>query len=162
MKNEVINNIIDLMKKNDISLRDIAIVMSDRRRATMDLLCEINGKKFRLPFNEGKNEKVIGVFPFSCNTYLSVEETQEVTRMGANESKIPTFDFFRELFVVIDELNDTLSRLKLPIVEGVYFAEPTKTLTDPYWVIGIDERGFTSDYYGSDVTAKIRYCGTFE
>ena len=162
MKHPIINDIIDLMEQNGVSPRDIVIAMSDRRRRSMDLLCEINGEKVRLPFEEGKNEKVIGIFPFSSKTYLCVEETTETTRKGADEASIPTFNFFKELYVVVDELNDILTKLNLPIVEGVYFAEPTKTMYDPYWIIGIDERGFTSDYYGSDATAKIRYCGIFE
>ena len=162
MKQEIISQIIQLMDKNGITAKDIIVAVSNKRKAEMDLLCLVNGKKVRLPFEKGKKETVLGIFPFKSNVYLYAEETGEVIRTGAIEERIPTYDFFRELYVIKKELNEVLEELGLAPIEGAYFVEPIACLQRPSWIVAIDEKGFSSDYYDNDVKAKIRYCGTFE
>ena len=163
MKQKIINQIIQLMENMGITTEDIIIATNERAcRKAMDLLCEVDGVKKRLPFEEGKSKKIVGIFPFANDIFLYVEE-RETVRTDVDETKIPSRDIFDELHKVRAELNEALSSLGLPIVDGFYFAEPIIITWQPSWVVGWNKVGdFCSDYYDFDVPAKVRYCDIFE
>ena len=163
MKRQIINQIIQLMENMGITTEDIIIATNERAcRKAMDLLCEVDGVKKRLSFEEGKSKKIVGIFPFANDIFLYVEE-RETVRTDVDETKIPSRDIFDELHKVRAELNEALSSLGLPIVDGFYFAEPIIITWQPSWVVGWNKVGdFCSDYYDFDVPAKVRYCDIFE
>ena len=122
MKRQIINQIIQLMENMGITTEDIIIATNERAcRKAMDLLCEVDGVKKRLPFEEGKSKKIVGIFPFANDIFLYVEE-RETVRTDVDETKIPSRDIFDELHKVRAELNEALSSLGLPIVDGFYFS----------------------------------------
>lgn len=164
MKQKIINQIIQLMENMGITTEDIIIATNERAsRKPMDLLCEVDGVKKRLPFEEGKSKKIVGIFPFANDIFLHVEEREETVRTDVDETKIPTCDIFDELHKIRVELNEALSSLGLPIVDGFYFAEPIITMHQPSWIVGWNKEGkFCSDYYDTNVQAKVRYCDIFE
>ena len=110
MKQQIIKQITKLMRQHEISIKDLKKIIDSADN--FDLLCEVNGKFVRLPFEDGYEKKIIGIFHSRhSNMFLYVDETPETLRDEANEFKIPTVRYWEEIFKVKDELNNTLVSL---------------------------------------------------
>ena len=129
-----------------------------------DLLCLIKDEKRRLPYNVGRFKTVIGIFPYKDSpVFLYTKETELTVRLGADENKIPTIDFWKEMFAIKDALNTALTDLHLLPLAGNYFARKD-SVSYKNWVVSFKE-GFNTlkeSCYANSHKAKIRYFGTFE
>lgn len=162
MKRQIIEQIRVLMKEYDISLSDIALGSADQtsKHFPFDLLCKIGDKYSRLPFDRGRNYNPIAIFP-SLDSHLALSLTEtadEVYRNNLDESNIPTYSFWREIFYKRNALNKALRELGAPIVDGCYFAEPMIG-SRPNHIVAFnpDDRTLAEDYYNKNEKAKVRY-----
>lgn len=166
MKQEIIQQISTLMKEHDISLNDIALAIGEqpRKHFPFDLLCKIENKLKRLPFDVGKMYNPIAIFPsLDSNMAIMLEETsEEVPRINLEESNIPTYRFWEEIFLKRKALNDALRELGTPIIDGCYFAEPMiGSRASNIIAIKPEYKTLAHDNYGINETAKVRYCVFF-
>ncbi|MBR3662267.1 MAG: hypothetical protein IKN67_03180 [Alphaproteobacteria bacterium] len=125
-----------------------------------DLLCEVNGQKVRLPFSKRHLGKPIGIFPFAGPEYLELEEQENKkhTDKDVDESRLLDERFCCGcVSTVVDRLNLYLKEMNKPLLEGSYLAD-SSYMRGSGWIIGFDS---TSDYYGVNVPAKLRYMGRF-
>ena len=166
MKETIINEIINLMEKNSISIAEIADAYGNNKKEAYkyDLLCEVDGKKQRLSYDEGCVEKVIGIFPYKeSSVYLETAETHNMTRQNADVAKIPPINFFNEMFNIRYTLNIALADLGFPVLNGDYFANMS-FLSHMNWIVSFERCNnyMIVDSYPFCVKAKIRYFGVFE
>ena len=163
--NKIINKNVE--KSHEISLENIATAMQENKNQEViehqfDLLVEEDGKQFRLPYAQGREKNVVGIFPYAgSNVYLETDEQEETTRIGIDEENVPVVSVWRALHPILDALNSELSSLNLPIIEGAYF---TRTLyrSEFNWIAKFFENHVDADMYSTDEVAKIRYVGTYE
>lgn len=128
----------------------------------LDLLCLVGDKLTRMSFDKRKDEKVVGIFPFEkSSVFLYAEEIEEGKRFGANRELTPYIGFWKAIMRVKNEINATLSKLSLPIVEGRYFCSSCYN-NDQNLIVTITKDNMTSDYCNDTETAKLRYCDVFE
>ena len=162
MKEKIIKKIQNLMHKYEISINDIR----SARETTpdFDLLCEVNGKLVRLPFDKGVCEKIFGIFhKINSNMFLHVDEMPETPRDGTNEYKIPFVNYWEEIFNLKDDLNDVLTKLGFAEIDGCYYAR-SSYIPQGNWIVAFDKDldNLASDYYGNSEIAKIRYFGLYQ
>jgi len=122
-----------------------------------DLLCKVDGRTVRLPFEEGKNLNPIAIYPSWREEGLCLEESEDRCRTGTNEWKIPLYSFWNGVvFPVKDELNAKLRELGVPPLDGCYFARAGGM----NWIVRFREgqKTLDADYYDFDAVAKVRYC----
>ena len=170
MNQKIIKRIVGLMNLHGISLEDLAKELNQGKKVKLvnehfDLLVEINGKKKRVSYQEGKELKVLGIFPFKqLNVYLESDETEETYRRGADEQRIPSLSFWQDLASYREKLNKDLADLNKPVIEGFYFATTAYGSSDLNWIISYrkGEKFMGSDYYGDQEKARIRYLGVLE
>lgn len=125
-----------------------------------DVLCVVDGKKVRLPFSKRNLGEPIGIFPFDGPEYLELDEVENKkhTDKDVDESRLLDERFCCDrVSKVVDRLNHYLKKLRKPLLDGLYLAD------SPYmkgcgWIIGFDG---SSDYYGGNSPAKLRYMGHF-
>ena len=131
-----------------------------------DLLCIVNGKKQRLPFSSGQHLSPIAIFPFAKdNRYIELDEQEgkKHTDEDVDESRLLDRGFCDHVFRIKDRLNLFLKALNKPLLEGAYLAD-SNYMQGCGWIIGFDDNDFhtlSSDYYGGNLEAKLRYSGTF-
>ena len=124
------------------------------------ICCEVNGQKVRLPFSKRHLGKPIGIFPFAGPEYLELEEQENKkhTDKDVDESRLLDERFCCGcVSTVVDRLNLYLEEMNKPLLEGSYLAD-SSYMRGCGWIIGFDN---TSDYYGGNVPAKLRYMGRF-
>ncbi len=120
----------------------------------------LNGQKVRLPFSKRHLGKPIGIFPFAGPEYLELEEQENKkhTDKDVDESRLLDERFCCGcVSTVVDRLNLYLEEMNKPLLEGSYLAD-SSYMRGCGWIIGFDN---TSDYYGGNVPAKLRYMGRF-
>ncbi len=167
-KQEAISHILETMRKNNVSLDDIKIKLafeaSEEGKGfdNFDLLCIKDGKKYRLPFEIGKNFSPVGIFPFGdSNLYLEFEEKKNEFRYRIFEERLPQYEFFEKMFDIRKELNTHLNILDKPPLLGNYFTKlsPDKLV----WFVGFESQKDEMVKMGYNPTkrAKARYVGTF-
>ncbi len=124
-----------------------------------DLLCEVNGVKKRLPFNEGKNLNPIGIFPFKeTGLYLLLNEFGECERTTVAEDKIPTLYQWMQIFNQKEDINCALMQLKKPVLNGNYFARQHNM----NWIVLFSNHSpMPADFFEKNAQAKIRYSDVF-
>lgn len=125
-----------------------------------DVLCEVDGKKVRLPFSKRHLGKPIGIFPFAGPEYLELDEVPDKkhTDKDVDESRLLDERFCCGLVSkVADRLNLYLKEMGKPVLEGSYLAD-SSYMRGCGWIIGFDNTG---DYHGGNVPAKLRYMGRF-
>jgi len=160
-------HILEIMCNENITLEDIqtglACKASDERKNfhDFDLLVIQDDKKYRLPFEIGKDFNPVGIFPFATsNTYLEFEEVKGA-RYQIFEERLPEYEFFEKLFEKKEELNARLEQLdKLPLI-GKYFTKVSKDMI--VWFVGFlkDDDQIKKFGYNPVKHAKARYVGTF-
>lgn len=126
-----------------------------------DVLCEVDDKKVRLPFSKRHLGKPIGIFPFKNEPeYLELDEVENKkhTDKDVDESRLLDERFCCDcVSKVADRLNLYLKEMHKPVLEGNYLAD-SSYMRGCGWIIGFDN---TSDYYGGNMPAKLRYMGRF-
>ena len=126
-----------------------------------DVLCEVEGRKVRLPFSKRNSGKVLGIFPFKDEPeYLELDEVEgkKHTDKDVDEARLLDERFCCGcVSLVVDRLNLYLKKLNKPILEGSYLAD-SSYMHGCGWIIGFDNTG---DYHGGNIKAKLRYMGRF-
>ena len=126
-----------------------------------DVLCEIDGRKVRLPFSQRNSGQVIGIFPFKEEPeYLELDEVENKkhTDEDVDEARLLDERFCSGcVSLVVDRLNLYLKEMNKPILEGSYLAD-SSYMQGCGWILGFDN---TSDYYGGNLPAKLRYMDRF-
>ena len=131
-----------------------------------DLLCIVNGKKQRLPFSSGRQLSPIAIFPFAKDAHyieLDEQEGKKHTDKDVDESRLLDRGFCDHVYKIKDRLNLYLKALNKPLLKGTYLAD-SNYMQGCGWIIGFDDNDFhtlSSDYYGGNTEAKLRYSGTF-
>ncbi len=116
----------------------------------------------KVSFEEGKNKKIIGIFPFSYSpVFLFTDESELRKRLGADPNSLPHIGFWKSLMSVKDELNKALTELNLPIIEGDYFTSSNYSY-DQNLIVTINGGKLSSVYADDRQKAKLRYINIFE
>ena len=150
------------LKKNRRPIKVTPIELSDE----FDLLCIVDGKPKRLPFNTGRSLSPLAIFPFPNDThYIELDEQEEKkhTDKDVDTSRLLDREFCDYVFKIKNRLNLYLKALHKPLLEGCYLAD-SNYMQGCGWIIGFDDNEFNtlpSDYYGGNLPAKLRYSGTF-
>ncbi len=131
-----------------------------------DLLCLIDGHKARVPFSSRHLGEPIGIFPFkNSREYIELDEQENKRHTDAcvDEKRLLTEEFSSYVFKIKNKLNIYLKALGKPILSGTYLAD-SSYMHRAGWIVGFDdnEKGnLTSDYYGGNTPAKLRYMGKY-
>ena len=129
-----------------------------------DLLCTVNGAKVRIPFSLRQMGQPIAIFPFKDEPeYIELMEYHGVTHANANPKHLPSVKFFERIYTIKDKLNKCLQELDEPILKGFYLADNSH-MPGCGWIVGFDanNKGLSSDYYGGNRVASLRYVGKFD
>lgn len=164
-KNEAIQQILEIMEQNDVSIANIQQAQRAKNQPkideTFDLLCEINGVLKRVPYETGKDLDPKAIFPRkNLKFYLSFEETGMVPYPPLSEKdKLADEDLCTLLMEVRPELNERLRELGKPILSGDYWLNGHELSGTGYWMARIREDQLKVDYYDAKHKAKIRIIG---
>lgn len=132
-----------------------------------DVLCEVDSQKVRLPFSKRHLGKPIGIFPFKKDSgYIEFDEVENKkhTDKDVDNSRLFDREFCDHVYKIKDRLNIYLKAMDKPILDGTYLAD-SSYMHDSGWIIGFEDNDFhtlSSDYYGGNQPAKLRYMGRFE
>ncbi len=125
-----------------------------------DVLCIVDGQKVRLPFSKRNIGEPIGIFPFDGPEYIEFDEVENKkhTDKDVDESRLLDERFCSgDVSKVADRLNLYLKEMGKPVLEGEYLAD-SPYMKGAGWIIRFDG---SSDYYGGNIPAKLRYMGYF-
>ena len=125
-----------------------------------DVLCIVDGQKVRLPFSKRNIGEPIGIFPFDGPEYIEFEEVENKkhTDKDVDESRLLDERFCcGKVSIVADRLNLCLKEMGKPVLESTYLAD-SSYMRGAGWIIRFDG---SSDYYGGNIPAKLRYMGYF-
>ena len=126
-----------------------------------DLLCLVDGVPHRLPFDRGRYQNPIAVFPFAeGNWYLELYQDNDKLRHDVDESRLPDRDVWLELYKLQDDLNAQLQVMEQPLLNGSYFARGGRL----NWIVRFDNerRSMPENFFGPDTPANVRYCGSLD
>lgn len=132
-----------------------------------DVLCVVNDHKERLPFIKRYLGEPIGIFPFKADSrYIELSETEDKkhTDKDVDTGRLLDREFCDHVYLIKNRLNIYLKALDKPLLEGTYLAD-SSYMRGCGWIIGFDDNKFntlSSDYYGGNQPAKLRYMGRFE
>lgn len=130
-----------------------------------DFLCLVDGEKVRLPFKEAKDKPKIGIFPQeSSNVYIELTE-EEIPRKEADESKIPTREYFNSVLLAHwEKMNKSLLLLGFQPLGGAYYATSPDYIREANWIVGLTHgvKHCGDDFYEHKELAKCRYVGVFD
>ena len=132
-----------------------------------NVLCDVDGQKVRLPFSKRFLGKPIGIFPFKYSPfYIELEELENKRHTDNDVDKNRLLDetyFCKSVAYVKDRMNLYLQELGSPILEGLYLAD-SSYMQGCGWIVGFEKGSnrISSDYYGGNHPAKLRYMGKFE
>ena len=116
----------------------------------------------KVTFEEGKDKKIIGIFPFSYSPiFLFADESGLRTRLGADSNSLPYIGFWKSLIQVKNELNKALTELNIPIIEGDYFTSSNYS-SDQNLIVTIKGDKISSEYADESKKAKLRYVNIYE
>ncbi len=129
---------------------------------SFDLLCLVNNRLQRLPFDKGRYKNPVGIFPFADSPcFFELEEKEDIPRKLVKEARLPSLEFCERAYKVKNGLNTCLKLLHKPILQGSYYAV-RKFPCNVNWIVSFDDCGnenLPSDFYGDSELAKVRYCG---
>ena len=160
-KQKHLAHILKIMRRNHLTLDEVTAYVRNRlipreeweiKLVRFDLLCEITGKKERLPFYLGMNLMPIGIFPFEDNDiYLELSEITSTQRTKADEYRLPEHAWLAQVYPLKNELNKCLQRLGRPILDGSYFAKHHDT-SARNWIVDFsdNQKKLSGDYYDSE------------
>ena len=158
---EEVHQIMSIMQENEISVDDITRALRPGTSETFDLVCLVDGKPTRVPFEEGKDKNPIGICPKKkLKSYLSLEETGMVSYPDLSEKdKLADEDLCILFMEVRPELNERLRELGKPILSGDYWINGHELSGIGYWMARIREDKLKVDYYDAQHKAKVRKIG---
>lgn len=165
-KKKALKKIAEIMRKNNLSCNEVINFVNTQNidLPEFDLLCLVSNKLVRLPFAEGKDYNPQGLYPFKNDKrYICVRESGMIYRRFADENLLLREDFCEQIYPLRKQINNALSLLNKPLLQGCYFAVG-KTLSDQNWIVSFDDNPtnqLASDYYDDDEPAKIRFFGVF-
>lgn len=126
-----------------------------------DLLCLVGSQKVRLPFEKRNFGKPIAIFPFKHKPeYIELDEVENKrhTDKDVDEKRLLDERFCcGRVAKIVDRLNVYLKELNKPLLQGSYLAD-CSYMHGSGWIINFDG---SSDYYGGNQPAKLRYMGRF-
>lgn len=171
MKEKFLQEIVQIMREHNLTIEDVVIFAKEELPPKqlsdifepIDLLCRVNGFSKRLPFGEGKGQKVDGLFPFKDDNHFLTLWEEEFFRKFADEERLPTIDFCERLLPLLPKINEAFGFLGKPILKGCYYARANHA-DGLNWIVGFDDNNLTSlpdDYYDTCALAKARYVGEF-
>ena len=152
------NYIQQLLTKNIISMKKSSNL--SKFGDEFDVLCIVDGQKVRLPFSKRNIGEPIGIFPFDGPEYIELEEVENKkhTDKDVDESRLLDERFCcGKVSIVADRLNLCLKEMGKPVLESTYLAD-SSYMRGAGWIIRFDG---SSDYYGGNIPAKLRYMGYF-
>jgi len=159
---EAVHQILKVMKENELSVDDINQALRAHKNAeTFDLVCDVNGKLTRVPYEEGKNQNPIGIIPRKkYNFFLYLNETGMSAFPPIEEKdQLPDEILCDLMMTVRPELNEKLRELGKPILSGDYWLNGHELSGIGYWMAHIREDQLKVDYYNIKHTAKVRKIG---
>ena len=171
MKEKALQEIVRIMQEHNLTLEEVTAFAEENLSSKQlsdifeqfDLRCLIYGVWKRVPFEEGKDQRAIGLFPFKDdNHYLGFWE-DEFSRQFADEKRLPTIDFCERILPLLPKINRALDILGKPRLQGEYYARTNRS-DGLNWIVAFDENNLTSlsdDYYDSPEMAKVRYVEEF-
>ncbi len=172
MKEKALQEIVQIMQEHNLTIDEVMAFAEENllpRRfqegsfEQFDLRCLVYGVWKRVPFEEGKDQRAIGLFPFKDdNHYLGFWEG-EFSRKFANEERLPTIDFCEQLLPLLPKINLALDILGKPRLQGDYYARANRS-DGLNWIVTFDESRLDSlpcDYYDTPDMAKMRYVEEF-
>lgn len=150
--------------KKKLNLKN-TVVCPSKLGNEFDVLCEINGQKLRLSFDKRKSGKVIALFPFKNEPeYIELAEypDKKHTDKDVDEKRLPDCDFCMRIAHIKDRMNLYLKELHSPVLDGEYLAD-SSYMRGCGWIVGFSKKHkfISSDYYGGNQPAKLRYTGKF-
>lgn len=170
IKNKKLAQIYEIMRQNGLSTDDVLQYVQLRMMhknlskpiSEFDLLCEVDGKKVRLPFEKRHLGKPIAIFPFPDEPeYIELDEVEHKKRADGEDDKnyFVNERFFHErIFGVIDRLNVCLEQLNKPLLKDFYIANSSYS-QDCGWIVSCDRN---ADHNSRSKSDKLRYMGRFK
>ena len=168
-KEKALAQICKLMRQEGLDINDVRQYAQQHREELedeFDLLCLIDGRMERVSFSFRHLGKPIGIFPFPVGKeYIELDEVENKKHTDQDVDKRRLLDeqFCGRIYMIKDRLNVYLRALGKPILEGTYLAD-NSYMRGTGWLVGFEDNGtgnLSSDYYGGNQPAKLRYMGRF-
>ena len=168
-KEKTLAQIYKMMRRDGLTVNDVKQYVSKHQADIADeydLLSLIDGKMERVPFSLRHLGKPIGIFPFPNEPeYIELDEVESKkhTDTDVEESRLLDEQFCGRVYKIKDNLNVYLEALGKPVLEGVYLAD-NSYMHGCGWLVGFDDNethNISSDYFGGNEPAKLRYMGRF-
>lgn len=159
---EVVPQILKIMNDNEITVDDITQALHALKNAeTFDLICEIDGKFARVPFDEGKSKNPVGIVPRKKYPFFLYLDETGMSAFPPIEEKDQLLDelICNLLMDVRPELNEKLRELGKAILSGDYWLNGHEFSGVGYWMAHIREDKLKVDYDNTKHTAKVRKIG---
>ncbi len=169
-KAKALAQIFNLMRTTGLTVNDVKQYAKKHQNELADeydLLCMIDGRLERVPFSLRHLGKPIGIFPFpTAPEYIELDEMENKkhTDTDVDENHLLDEQFCGRVYKIKDNLNVYLEALCKPVLKGVYLAD-NSYMRGCGWLVGFDDNeshNLSSDYYGGNEPAKLRYMGRFE
>lgn len=163
-----VHMILKIMKENDLAVEDINKALRSLKNAeTFDLVCNIDGKLTRLPYEEGEKKNPIGICPCKKhNFFLYLDESGEGPFPPIEEKDQLLDELICNLIMPVrPELNEKLRKLGKPLLSGDYWLNGHELSGIGYWMARIreDELHRSDDprasYDNVNCIAKVRKIG---
>lgn len=169
-KQEIIDEIVNLIKNNGITVEDIAKSLRKQKITDcFDLAISDGGcSVIRLPLSVAKDMNPLGIFPFKDSPiYLELDERDDWARTNAEADirlrnvSFPTRDFCEKISRILPELNTVLKTLKSNPLEGRYYETSPYYLPYANWIVSFCEKDSScgDDFYDYRERAKTRFVG---
>lgn len=169
-KERTLAQICRLMRRDGLTINDIKQYAQNHQEELddeFDLLCLIDGQMERVAFSLRHLGTPIGIFPFPVSMeYIELDEVENKrhTDKDVDEKRLLDEQFCGRAYKIKDQLNVYLKALGKPILDGAYLAD-SSYMRGTGWLVGFEDNGtgnLSSDYYGGNQPAKLRYMGRFE
>ena len=157
------------MRRDGLTVNDVKRYVSKHQADIADeydLLSLIDGKMERVPFSLRHLGAPIGIFPFPGDPlYIELNEAENKKHTDCDVDKKRLLDeqFCGRVYKIKDKLNAYLEALGKPVLKGTYLAD-NSYMQGCGWLVGFDDNdshSLSSDYYGGNEPAKLRYMGKF-
>ncbi len=162
VKENALSQIMQLMKSNRISAKEVSDEYHwyETSGGQFDLCCVVEGNKserVQFDFAVENNLKVIGIYPGLSQSYLLVDEENEVPRSEVVDNILPTLKFWEIVYRRRNQINAVLAKLGKKPINGYYHAQDGTQC----WVVKMeddDDCVMKCDFFDKNYRAKVRYC----
>lgn len=173
-KEKLLAQIYKILRQNGLTVKDVEKYVARHQNSRhslepqneFDILCLIDGKKERVAFSLRHLGQPLGIFPFDGEPeYIELDEVKNKkhTDKDVDESRLLDEQFCNRVYKIKDRLNVYLKALGKPVLDGAYLAD-SSYMQGCGWLVGFEDNDFhtlSSDYYGGNMPAKLRYMGRF-